>query len=400
MAIISNLEPPRELSGSLTKRWVFDTAHPVYSDIVAGDVNGDGKREILFKSDAEEHFAHSTTGQKLWSFALTGESEMERLFLDKESIKIVCSNPVLADINDDGKQEIIIGGANGKLYVLTGDGRKLWEYQTNGPIHSTPAVLDINNDGKKEIIFGSNDHNLYVLDMSGRRVWTFETSLEIESGIAVADINNDGKQEIIFGSNDNKIYALNNEGDLLWTFQTNGPINATPRLGDIHNNGQVKIIIGSNDGYVYVLKNNGNLEWKYKTNGSIVSEVSLVDINFDNKLEIIVTSCSYEENLLILSNMRDKIGSYGAGFWVTSSTAVTDIDRDGNYEIVFGSYDHHVYILTFKRDLQEYFRGELEQQVRIFNTASIVVGTPCVVQEEETLVIAATDNGKVIALRV
>jgi hypothetical protein len=149
-----------------------------------------------------------------------------------------------------------------------------------------------------------------------------------------------------------------------------------------------------------VLKNNGNLEWKYKTNGRIVSEASIADINFDNKLEIIVTSCSYEENLLILSNMRDKIGSYGAGFWVTSSTVVKDIDDDGNYEIVFGSYDHHVHILTFKRDQMEYFRGNLEEQVRIFNTASIVVGTPCIIDESETLIVAATDQGKVIALKL
>ncbi|MFH1511475.1 MAG: PQQ-binding-like beta-propeller repeat protein [Candidatus Woesearchaeota archaeon] len=395
MAIISKLD---HQPSDLKSEWEFDAKSPIYSDITTGDINGDGKKEIICKSNNDEIFALSATGSRLWTYSFKTETELERLFLEKDSIKIICSNPVLADIDDDGKDEIIVGSSNGRMYAIKGDGTLIWSFKTNGAVHSTPAIEDINGDGRKEIIFGSSDKCLYALDSKGQRIWSFETGLEVESGVAVCDINNDGRKEIIFGSNDNRIYALNDEGDLLWQFPTQGPINATPRIGDIHNNGQLKIIVGSHDGFVYVIKANGNLEWKFKTNGKIVSEACVADINFDGKLEIVVTSCSYEENLLILSNMRDKIGSYGAGFWVTSSALVNDIDMDGNYEIVFGSYDHHVHILTFKRNPMDLYKGLLEQRVRLFDTSSIVVGTPAIL--ENGLVIAATETGKILALRV
>jgi outer membrane protein assembly factor BamB len=400
MPIVSSVKTYRELNTSLTKKWEFEAKTAIYSDIACGDINGDGKKEVVFKTNEEEVVVLSDKGEKLWGFSLNDGTDLERLFLDRDSIRVVCSSPVLADIDDDGREEIIVGGSNGKLYVISSNGKKLWDFSTNNSINSTPTVGDINNDGKPEIIFGSNDHSLYVLDCHGNKLWTFEANLEIQSGIAVADINGDGRPEVIFGSDDNHLYALTAEGALLWEFQTGGSITARPAVGDLHRDGQQKIVFGSHDCFVYVVKSNGLPEWKYKVKGKVVSEVSLSDINFDKKLEIIVTMCSCEDNVLILSNTRDVIGNFGAGFWVTSSSIVRDIDHDGNYEIIFGSYDHHLYILTFRRDLKEYYLGELKQEVTLFDTESLIVGTPAVIEDAETLIVLGNEKGRVIALKL
>jgi outer membrane protein assembly factor BamB len=399
MPIISHVEPRSTADSRLQRRWVFDAQSPVYSDMVIGDINNDGQEEIVFKTSNEELIALSSDGKKLWNFRMDEGTQMHKMFFDDESVAVVTSCPVLADVNDDGRKEIIVGSTNGSLYCITGEGYKLWEFKTDGPVHSTAAVADLTGDGRSEILIGSDDHILYCLDRNGGKLWSFESNMEIQSGIAVADINGDGQKEVVFGSNDNSLYTLKNNGDLLWKFDTFGPINAQPQIGDIHNDGEKKIVVGSHDGRVYVLKANGNLEWKFGTGGRIVSEVALADLNFDKKLEIVATSLAQEDNLVVLSNSKDTIGTFSAGFWIAGAPRVADLDGDGNYEIVFGSYDHHLYILTFKKDLKQFFRGELQHDVALFDTESVIVGSPGMMERPNSLLLTANKQGKVIALQ-
>jgi outer membrane protein assembly factor BamB len=399
MAIISRLEPRSDPNSTLERKWVYDLKTPVYSDLVTGDINNDGSPEIVLKTSSEELVALSSDGKKLWGFPMDEGTDIHRLFLDDESVAVVTSCPVLADINADGKDEIIVGSSNGRLYCLTGEGSRLWDFHAEGAVHSSAAVADIDGDGKPEIVFGADDHMVYCLDMNGTKIWSFECGLEVQSGIAVADIDNDGQKEIIFGSNDNNIYALRSNGDLLWKYETFGPISGRPQVGDLHNDGKAKIVVGSHDGRVYVLKGNGNLEWKYSTHGRIVSEVALADLNFDKKLEIVATSLAQEENVVVLSNTKDAIGTFTAGFWVAGAAKIADLDKDGNLEIIFGSYDHHLYVLKFKKDLKQYFRGELQQNVVLYDTEGVIVGSPTWIEQDGALLVTANKQGKVIALK-
>jgi len=75
------------------------------------------------------------------------------------------SSPALGDIDGDGKLEIVVGSNDDKLYALNGeDGSVLWSYTTGGDIVSSPALGDIDGDGKLEIVVGSNDDKLYALN--------------------------------------------------------------------------------------------------------------------------------------------------------------------------------------------------------------------------------------------
>ncbi len=67
------------------------------------------------------------------------------------------SSPTIADINGDGRKEIVIGHQDGYLRVLDGGtGRPVahWPQQTGTAIDSTPAVGDLFNNGKREIVVG------------------------------------------------------------------------------------------------------------------------------------------------------------------------------------------------------------------------------------------------------
>jgi MYXO-CTERM domain-containing protein len=82
----------------------------------------------------------------------------------------IFSSPVLADMNEDGKLEILQAGFDGKLYVFDASGKAVdgWPVEIHytgglapepprGRILTTPAVADFNGDGIPDVLIGSNE---------------------------------------------------------------------------------------------------------------------------------------------------------------------------------------------------------------------------------------------------
>jgi hypothetical protein len=124
------------------------------------------------------------------------------------------ASPAVADINGDGKFEII-APRHSVLYVWRNDGTLLWKTAfgysaSNSPAHGTtrmwpsPVVGDFNRDGKLEIavsggIEGNLGINLCLYDGSGNVMpgWPKRFGdLEVRS-IAAADVDGDGKIEVL-----------------------------------------------------------------------------------------------------------------------------------------------------------------------------------------------------------
>ncbi len=83
--------------------------------------------------------------------------------------KIVGSAPAAVDFNGDGYKEIVVGGSDGILHVISFDGTswtEVWTHQTNDEINaahppnpttdnnirSSQAIADLDNDGHLEIV--------------------------------------------------------------------------------------------------------------------------------------------------------------------------------------------------------------------------------------------------------
>jgi len=116
--------------------------------IVAGDINGDGKREFVVGTEDGHCLAFSPEGKLLWSADVEG-----RCF----------GCPTLLDLDDDGAYEVIAGATTRVLKALRGkDGSTLWRFQGITPFYHAVAA-DLNGDGRVELFLPAPGRNHCLL---------------------------------------------------------------------------------------------------------------------------------------------------------------------------------------------------------------------------------------------
>ena len=149
----------------------------------------------------------------------------------------VFAEPVCADIDGDGFQEILFNAYNGKLHCFSLDGTEHGSWPFTLPKSSSslyeyatpPACVDLDGDGKMEVIFASwtdtedgskpaADGAVYVLSSDGVLLAkqdlhpgyaTYEGVVHNANGVAAApvvrDVDADGKYEVLLNTS---YYAL------------------------------------------------------------------------------------------------------------------------------------------------------------------------------------------------
>jgi hypothetical protein len=79
------------------------------------------------------------------------------------------TSPVVADIDGDGQNEVLVGGEDANLYAFDNDGSLMagFPIHLNGEVRGTPIVYDIDHDGLTEILLSGWDKNVYLWDYPG-----------------------------------------------------------------------------------------------------------------------------------------------------------------------------------------------------------------------------------------
>ena len=165
------------------------------------------------------------------------------------------SSPCVADIDGDGKDEIISGVGNA-LVCHNCDGSQRWARETNGRVSSSPAAWDVNGDGRMEIFVGNEAAWTWGFDSAGNNLLQWPKQLPPArpcdqpgafSSPAIGDIDGDGSMEIVIGCWGMRLWAWHWQGPVVPGFPVDmrDTIWSSPAIGDVNGDGRNEIVIGS-----------------------------------------------------------------------------------------------------------------------------------------------------------
>jgi outer membrane protein assembly factor BamB len=367
-----------------------------FGNAAVGDLDGDGKPEIAFScywGDSNIYVLNAEDGSLLWKKNMGGCNDAAPILYDAENDGtldvilasscnpvITCfkgkdgsiiwqkgfggtdSPPSIADIDGDGKAEILVGDFEGYLNCFTVDSGNLkWRIpvDTNSAIEASPALVDVNNDGHPDIIVctwgygGSGDSSaVYAYDgMTHKLIWKNPTPTNyIYHGAAFADVNNDGIPDLAISSYDGNVYLLKgSDGSIEWTYPTSGLayIGDPVTIGDIDNDGSLDMVFINGNGEVDALDNKGNLKWNFimPLYESSFRGAALADVNNDDTLDVIFATTSGKlyalngarGNELWNINLRQDYGD--SNFGLEHGPVVTSFKQDDTLDVfVVGDY--------------------------------------------------------------
>jgi hypothetical protein len=254
------------------------------------DIDQDGKPEILVGS---VNYYNQSDPCRL--FCIDGSDRVKWSYVTGAAIS---SGSTVADIQGDGKLEVVVTGSN-KTYCLNATGASVWNFTSVGTARFSPAVADVDGDGRKEVVVGWSDGSVYCLNASGILKWSYLAGYtNYLSSSSVADLDGDGRPEIVFSSGGKTIYCLDGSGDLEWSLPIDASVTYPPTLANVDMDNDLEIVFGTSDSYssvqwvnggiVYCLNGSGVTEWTYATGDSIYNPPAVADIDLDGNPEVVV----------------------------------------------------------------------------------------------------------------
>ncbi len=234
------------------------------------DVDGDNNLEILYgtkmQSDvaSDMYFAYKTDGSGTnaagWPKVMGTRSEF------------LCS-PAIADINNDGIDEIMQLCENDSMYVWHPDGSnvapwpKKFTSQSVDKNSLAPSIAlgNFTNDAFIEMVImetlQSGGTRCQIVDHLGNTLpgWPLTVVNISESSPVVGDINGDGELDVILGvgglgEEQNFVHGWNKDGTVIAGFPIllDGFARATPTLTDFNGDGNINLLLASWDKLIHV----------------------------------------------------------------------------------------------------------------------------------------------------
>jgi len=283
-----------------------------------GDIDGDGFPEIA--SGSSEVYGAAGVENEATAYVIEGRTGEIKAGWPRSLFGLtvnvlpvvgrgVVANPMLADLDFDGKLEISFDTISTQGWLFRHDGTPYKTPSHNGRMNNqafgelsdsqdSPAYIlmnngafaNIDNEGGLDMVKGTAgfdfalafagggkrgefDHHMSGWDTeTGRMMIGFprvHDDWQFFNAPTVVDIDNDNSPEVIVGSGGYLLQAWNYKGEKPAGFpkQTGGWIIATPAVGDFDGDGKLDVAISTRDGWLYAWRTEGRAGGVFEWNG-------------------------------------------------------------------------------------------------------------------------------------
>ncbi len=222
--------------------------------VAGGDIDGDGIVELITVTTGGAAKAFEHDGTLKWTSPALGAS--------------IYSYPAIADMNADGKPEVIVGKS-----ILNSDGtlRATAKYGFGSLV---AVVVDMDGDGDQELIGGNA-----IYDVDGKEEWHNGLG---DGWVGVADMDQDSLPDIVVVGG-GKVRLQTGKGVVKWDVAFPGGGGGPPTIADYDGDGAPEVGVAGKTGYV-VFESDGKVLWQKATQDASSQQTGSSVYDFEGDL--------------------------------------------------------------------------------------------------------------------
>jgi len=214
--------------------WQQKLSGPITAPLANADVNADGRKELIACSESGAVAALSGTGEIIW------RQQFRCRFTQGAAVgRRWTGRPIVAAVDH-----------RGVLHTLSGDGTRLWSSQLPAAIGNAPPVFqNLHPFPGEELLVALENGVVLALFSNGQTFWEQPISDSIK-GLAAGDADADARTECFVGAGQ-KLYGLDNTGEPMWSYDAKAPLTAGPVLARLDGKG-LQLVAGDASGTLHV----------------------------------------------------------------------------------------------------------------------------------------------------
>lgn len=323
------------------------------------DVNGDGRADLIFQG-GDNVFWVSLTDASGGLTAASRSVQHGGAYRNGGEVKY-------GDVNGDGRADMVFQGEDNTFWLSTSTGpgftNAVRTVQHGGTYRNggETNVIDVTGDGLADLIFQSDDNTFWLSTSTGagftNAVRTVQHGGTYRNGLEThfADVTGDGKADLVFQGGDNTFWLSEATGtgftNAVRTVQHGGTYRngGETHLADVTGDGKADLIFQGEDNTFWLSEATGtgftNAVRTVQHGGAYRdgNEVHFADVNADSKADMIFQgadntfwlSLSTGTGFTAASQILDLPDNYTAG-----QVQLADLNADSRADVIFQGADN------------------------------------------------------------